>query len=85
MSRTREFRIQQGQRKKKEARQRALGHGYKPSDKDVGILATTPALCSSSPCCGNPRIGNGERSKTMQELKHCIDPQEVIIPQSCDE
>ena len=80
MSRAREFRIQQEQHKKKEARQRALGHGYKPTDKDVGILATTPALCSS-PCCGNPRIGNGERSKTMQELKHCIDPKELVIPQ----
>lgn len=85
MSRTREFRIQQEQRKKKEARQRALGHGYKPSDKDVGILATTPTLCSSSPYCGNPRIRNGERSKTMQELKHCIDPQEVVIPQVEDQ
>ena len=85
MSRTREFRIQQEYRKKKEARQRALGHGYTPSYTDVGILATTPALCSSAHCCGNPRIGNGERSKTMQERKHCIDPQEAIISHVEDE
>lgn len=70
MSRTREYRIQQDKRKKREARERALSHGYKPSERDVGILATTPALCSLSSCCGNPRIGNGESSKTMQERKN---------------
>ncbi len=77
--------MSQEQRKKREAKKRALEHGYTPSDKQIGIMATTPALCSSSPCCGNPRRDNSERSKTMQERKHCIDPQEAIISHVEDE
>ena len=85
MSRTKEFRIKHTNRKKREARLRTAEHGYKPTPTQVGIMATTPALRSSSSCCSNPRRDNGEHSKTVQERKHCIDPQEVIIPQSCDE
>ena len=77
MSRTREYRIHQEQRKKHEARKRALDRGYAATDKQVGIMATTPTPCSNE-CCGNCRKHSGQ---TIQERKHSIDPQEAVIQQ----
>ncbi len=80
--RTRTYRILQEQRKKREAKQRAKQNGWSTSEKSIGIMATTPAHCSAE-CCGNVRqhSGNSECGKTIQELKHCIDPKELVIPQ----
>lgn len=78
--RTRIYRLLQEQRKKREARQRAKEHGWSTSDKSVGMMATTPVPCSAE-CCGNVRkhSGNSECGKTMQELRHTIDPKEAVI------
>lgn len=75
MSRTREYRIKQAQLKKREARKRAIDNGWSTSDKHIGMLATTPHPCSAQ-CCGNCRKYEGP---TIQELKHTIDPCEVVI------
>ena len=80
--RTRTYRRLQDQRKKREARLRAKEHGWSTSEKSVGMMATTPVPCSAE-CCGNVRnhSGNSECGKTMQELRHTIDPHEAVIPQ----
>lgn len=79
MERTRAFRRRKiALIKKKVRKQRRIKANPQLTDRRVGLLATTPQICSKPDCCGNVRYSLRWPRLTRQEMQVDISTQEFL-------
>lgn len=79
MERTRDFRRRKVAMIKKQVRkQLRVKANPHITDKHIGLLATTPQICSGPDCCGNVRHSHRWPQVTKQEMQVDISTQEYL-------